>query len=142
MTEFTPLMSLVGGTLIGLSAVLLMAFNGRIAGMTGILTGLLPPVSTDWPWRAAFVIGAIAAPVLVVSLSGQPIGFESPVPSSWLAVSGLIVGVGVYFGSGCTSGHGVCGMARLSPRSIAATAVFMATTAATVFVSRHVLGGL
>ena len=142
MTEFTPLMSLVGGTLIGLSAVLLMAFNGRIAGMTGILTGLLPPVSTDWLWRAAFIVGAIAAPVLVVSLSSQTIGFDSPVPSSWLAISGLIVGVGVYFGSGCTSGHGVCGMARLSPRSIAATAVFMATTAATVFVSRHVLGGL
>ena len=142
MTEFTPLMSLVGGTLIGLSAVLLMAFNGRIAGMTGILTGLLPPVSTDWLWRAAFIVGAMAAPVLVVSLSSQTIGFDSPVPSSWLAVSGLIVGVGVYFGSGCTSGHGVCGMARLSPRSIAATAVFMATTAATVFVSRHVLGGL
>lgn len=142
MTDFTPLMSLVGGTLIGLSAVLLMAFNGRIAGMTGILTGMLPPVSTDWPWRAAFIAGAIAAPILVVSLSSQTIGFDSPVPTPWLAISGLIVGVGVYFGSGCTSGHGVCGMARLSPRSIAATAVFMATTAATVFVSRHVLGGL
>jgi uncharacterized membrane protein YedE/YeeE len=140
MTEFTPLMSLVGGTLIGLSAVLLMAFNGRIAGMTGILTGLLPPVSTDWPWRAAFIAGAIAAPMLV--LSSQTIGFDSSVAKPWLAVSGLIVGVGVYFGSGCTSGHGVCGMARLSPRSIAATGVFMATTAATVFVSRHVLGGL
>lgn len=142
MTEFTPLMSLVGGTLIGLSAVLLMAFNGRIAGMTGILTGLLPPVSTDWPWRAAFIAGAIAAPILVVLLSSQTIGFDSPVPTPWLVISGLIVGVGVYFGSGCTSGHGVCGMARLSPRSIAATAVFMATTAATVFVSRHMLGGL
>ena len=142
MTEFTPLMSLVGGTLIGLSAVLLMAFNGRIAGMTGILTGLLPPVSTDWPWRAAFIAGAIAAPILVVSLSSQTIGFDSPVPTPWLALSGLIVGVGVYFGSGCTSGHGVCGMARLSPRSIAATVVFMTTTAATVFVSRHMLGGL
>ncbi|MBE0582056.1 YeeE/YedE family protein [Devosia sp.] len=142
MTEFTPLMSLVGGTLIGLSAVLLMAFNGRIAGMTGILTGLLPPVSTDWPWRAAFIAGAIAAPMLVLSLSSQTIGFDSSVANPWLAVSGLIVGVGVYFGSGCTSGHGVCGMARLSPRSIAATAVFMATTTATVFVSRHMLGGL
>lgn len=142
MTEFTPLMSLVGGTLIGLSAVLLMAFNGRIAGMTGILTGLLPPVSTDWPWRAAFIAGAITAPILVVSLSNQTIGFDSPVPTPWLALSGLIVGVGVYYGSGCTSGHGVCGMARLSPRSIAATVVFMTTTAATVFVSRHMLGGL
>lgn len=142
MTEFTPLMSLLGGTLIGLSAVLLMAFHGRIAGMTGILTGLLPPVSSDWAWRAAFIAGAIAAPMLVLSLSGQTTGFDSPAPTPWLAISGLIVGVGVYFGSGCTSGHGVCGMARLSPRSIAATAVFMTTTAATVFVSRHILGGM
>jgi len=141
MTEFTPLMSLLGGTLIGLSAVLLMAFNGRIAGMTGILTGLLPPVSTDWPWRVAFIAGAILAPMLILAASSQPIGFESPVPTLWLAISGLVVGVGAYFGSGCTSGHGVCGMARLSPRSIAATAIFMATTTATVFVVRHVLGG-
>jgi uncharacterized membrane protein YedE/YeeE len=110
MTEFTPLMSLLGGTLIGLSAVLLMAFNGRIAGMTGILTGLLPPAASDWPWRAAFI-------------------------------GGLIAGVGVHFGSGCTSGHGVCGMARLSPRSITATIVFMVAATATVFVVRHVLGG-
>lgn len=78
----------------------------------------------------------------MVSLSSQTIGFDSPVPTPWLALSGLIVGVGVYYGSGCTSGHGVCGMARLSPRSIAATVVFMTTTAATVFVSRHMLGGL
>jgi uncharacterized membrane protein YedE/YeeE len=141
MTEFTPLMSLLGGTLIGLSAVLLMAFNGRIAGMTGILTGLLPPVSTDWPWRSAFIAGAIVAPMLILAVSGQAVGFESPVQAPWLAISGLIAGVGVYFGSGCTSGHGVCGMARLSPRSIAATAIFMATATTTVFVIRHVLGG-
>ena len=142
MTEFTPLMSLLGGTLIGLSAVLLMVFHGRIAGMTGILTGLLPPVAPDWAWRAAFVAGAIVAPMLILSLSSEAIGFDSPVATPWLAISGLIVGVGVYFGSGCTSGHGVCGMARLSPRSIAATAIFMATTTATVFIVRHVLGGL
>ena len=142
MTDFTPLMSLLGGTLIGLSAVLLMAFNGRIAGMTGILTGLLPPVAADWPWRAAFIAGAIVAPLLILAVSSEAIGFDSPVPTPWLAVSGLVVGVGVYFGSGCTSGHGVCGMARLSPRSIAATAIFMATATATVFVVRHVLGGL
>ena len=96
MTEFTPLMSLVGGTLIGLSAVLLMAFNGRIAGMTGILTGLLPPVAPDWAWRAAFVAGAIAAPTLILSLSSEAIGFDSPVATPWLAISGLIVGVGVF----------------------------------------------
>ena len=142
MTEFTPLLSLLGGTLIGLSAVLLMAFHGRIAGMTGILTGLLPPVSTDWPWRAAFIAGAIVASMLILSFSSGAIGFDSPASTPWLVISGLIVGVGVYFGSGCTSGHGVCGLARLSPRSIAATAIFMVTTAATVFVVRHVLGGL
>lgn len=142
MTDFTPLTSLLGGTLIGLSAVLLMAFNGRIAGMTGILTGLLPPVATDWPWRAAFIAGAIVAPLLILAISSQAISFDSPVTTPWLAISGLVVGAGVYFGSGCTSGHGVCGMARLSPRSIAATAIFMATATATVFVVRHVLGGL
>jgi len=141
MTDFTPLMSLLGGTLIGLSAVLLMAFNGRIAGMTGILSGLLPPVASDWPWRAAFIAGAIVAPMLILATSSHAIGFVSPVPAPWLAVSGLIAGVGVYFGSGCTSGHGVCGMARLSPRSIVATAVFMANATITVFVIRHVLGG-
>ncbi|SFZ85543.1 hypothetical protein SAMN02983003_2708 [Devosia enhydra] len=141
MTAFTPLASFVGGTMIGLAAVLLMAFHGRIAGMTGIITGLLPPVSADWGWRAAFLAGAVAAPLAVTLLTGTPIGFESPVPTPWLIVGGLIVGVGVYFGSGCTSGHGVCGIARLSPRSIAATLTFMATAIATVFVIRHVLGG-
>lgn len=141
MTEFTPVLSLSGGALIGLSAVLLMAFHGRIAGMTGILTSLLPPVSTDWAWRAAFLAGAIVAPMLILGFSDQVIAYSSPVPLPWIVVGGLIVGVGVYFGSGCTSGHGVCGIARLSPRSIAATATFMGTAIATVFVVRHVLGG-
>ncbi|MBU1304759.1 MAG: YeeE/YedE family protein [Alphaproteobacteria bacterium] len=138
MTEFTPLMSLTGGMLIGLAAVLLMAFNGRIAGMTGILTGLLPPIATDWPWRAAFIGGAILGPVLLGSV-GQ-IGFAVSVPTPWLVVGGLVVGIGAYLGSGCTSGHGVCGMARLSPRSIAATGVFMTTAVVTVFIVRHVAG--
>jgi uncharacterized protein len=141
MTEFTPLMSLLGGTLIGLSAVLLMAFHGRIAGMTGILTSLLPPVSSDWAWRAAFVAGAIVAPMLILSLTNHAIDYSSPVPTPWIVIGGLIVGVGVYFGSGCTSGHGVCGMARLSPRSIVATATFLGTAMITVFVTRHLLGG-
>ena len=140
MTEFTPLMSLSGGVLIGLSAVLLMAFHGRIAGMTGILTSLLPPTASDWTWRLAFLVGAVAAPMLITSFSGDSVGFESPVPTPWLIVSGLIVGAGAFFGSGCTSGHGVCGIARLSPRSLVATATFMATAIATVFVIRHVLG--
>jgi uncharacterized membrane protein YedE/YeeE len=141
MTEFTPALSLLGGALIGLSAVLLMAFHGRIAGMTGILSGLLPPVSSDWAWRAAFIAGAIVAPMLILGVSDHAIAYASPVPTPWVIIGGLIVGVGVYFGSGCTSGHGVCGMARLSPRSIAATATFMATSMATVFVIRHVIGG-
>lgn len=141
MTEFTPVLSLSGGALIGLSAVLLMAFHGRIAGMTGILTSLLPPVSADWAWRAAFLAGAIVAPMLILGFSDQVIAYSSPVPLPWIVVGGLIVGVGVYFGSGCTSGHGVCGIARLSPRSIAATVTFMGTATATVFVVRHVLGG-
>lgn len=141
MTEFTPVASLLGGALIGLSAVLLMAFHGRIAGMTGILSGLLPPVSPDWSWRAAFIAGAVAAPSLVIAVSGYSVGYSSPVPMSWIVFGGLLVGIGVYFGSGCTSGHGVCGIARLSPRSIAATATFLGTAMITVFVIRHVLGG-
>ena len=140
MTEFTPLPSLLGGMLIGLAAVLLMAFNGRIAGMTGMLTGLLPPLASDWAWRAAFITSAMAAPVLMVGLSGQAIAYSSPVPTPLVLLGGLIVGVGVYVGSGCTSGHGVCGVARLSPRSIAATATFLGTAMVTVFVTRHLLG--
>ncbi len=142
MTEFTPVASLFGGALIGLSAVLLMAFHGRIAGMTGILSGLLPPMSSDWAWRAAFVAGAIVAPILILGVSETAIGYQSPVPMPWVIVSGLIVGGGVYFSSGCTSGHGVCGMARLSPRSLAATATFMAAAFLTVFVIRHLIGGI
>ncbi|MBO0346218.1 YeeE/YedE family protein [Roseibium sp. CAU 1637] len=142
MTEFTPLWSFAGGALIGLAAVLLMAVHGRIAGMTGILTGVLPPVNADWPWRAAFLVGAILAPALIIATSGeQAIGFDSTVPPLWLVIGGLLVGVGVYLGSGCTSGHGVCGMSRLSLRSFAATGTFMLTTAITVFVVRHIFGG-
>jgi len=142
MTQFTPVMSLLGGALIGLSAVLLMAFHGRIAGMTGILTGLLPPLASDWPWRAAFVVGAIVAPMLILGFGDLAIAFDSPVPLPFIVIGGFIVGVGVYFGAGCTSGHGVCGMARLSPRSIAATLTFLASAMITVYIIRHVLGGL
>lgn len=141
-TDFTPIAALSGGALIGLATVALMAFHGRIAGMTGILTGLLPPVVADWGWRAAFILGAIAGPLLLTLAFGHDVTFASPTPDLWLIPGGLIVGVGVYFGSGCTSGHGVCGLARLSPRSVVATLTFMGTTAATVFVVRHLLGGL
>lgn len=134
-----PLLSILGGALIGLSAVLLMAFHGRIAGISGILAGVLPPLSTDWGWRAAFLIGAIAAPALLLMLGGPAVGFESPVPTSWVIIGGLLVGIGTYLGSGCTSGHGVCGIARLSPRSLIATATFMASAVATVYVIRHLV---
>ncbi len=141
MTDFTPWLSLLGGGLIGLSAVLLMAFHGRIAGMTGILSGIVPPFSHNPGWRIAFLAGAIAAPALIVLATGHATPFDSPVPTAWLIIGGLVVGIGAYFGSGCTSGHGVCGIARLSPRSIVATITFMAAAAATVVVIRHVAGG-
>ena len=140
ITEFTPWQSLIGGALIGLSAVLLMALHGRIAGMTAIIGGVLPPLSSDWQWRAAFLVGAIVAPLVFLAAGGE-IGFAVPPSTGMLIAGGFIVGMGVTYGSGCTSGHGVCGMARLSPRSIAATAVFMATTFVSVYVIRHVIGG-
>lgn len=142
MTEFTPISSLLGGALIGLAAVLLMAFHGRIAGITGILSGVLPPaVAPDWAWRLAFLIGMVAAPTLYWLITNSPVSIQIEAPRWLLFASGALVGIGVTYGSGCTSGHGVCGMARLSPRSVAATLTFMATTAATVFIVRHVIGG-
>src|SRR5690606_30486194 len=139
VTEFTPWQSMIGGSLIGLSAVLLMAFHGRIAGMTAIVGGVLPPFSSDWQWRAAFLAGAIVSPLIYLAFGGE-IDFTVPPSTAMLIAGGLVVGVGVTYGSGCTSGHGVCGMARISPRSIAATVVFMAATFATVYVVRHVIG--
>jgi uncharacterized protein len=140
MTDFTPLQSLFGGVLIGLSAVLLMALHGRVAGMTGILSGVIPPIATDWPWRAAFLAGAVVAPVIYLAAGGV-IPFEVPVSTGALVFGGLLVGIGVHFGNGCPSGHGICGLARFSPRSLAAVATFMLTAFVTVFVVRHVIGG-
>ena len=142
MTEFTPIQSFLGGGLIGLAAVLLMALHGRIAGMTGILGGLLPGDSDARGWRLAFLAGAILAPFLLVSVGGARIEFLSVTPPFWLIVSGLLVGIGVTYGGGCTSGHGICGNARLSPRSLVATVIFMLASFATVFVIRHLIGGL
>ncbi|KIT15803.1 YeeE/YedE family protein [Jannaschia aquimarina] len=139
-TAFTPLPSLGGGLLIGTAAVLLMALLGRIMGATGVLGGLLlPSDGSEFAWRAALVGGMVTAPVLL-ALTGNRVAVEVPVTLPMLIGGGLLVGFGAALGSGCTSGHGVCGMARLSPRSIAATLTFMATTAATVFIIRHVLG--
>lgn len=138
MTEFTPLYSALGGALIGLSAVLLMAFHGRIAGMTGILGGILPPVGKDWRWRASFLLGAILAPVLY-RLAGGTIELAVTATPAMLIGGGLLVGIGVTFGAGCPSGHGICGLARFSPRSLVAVATFMFTAFVTVFLIRHVL---
>lgn len=141
-TEFTPIASLAGGALIGTAAVLLMLIHGRIAGATGILAGVLLPTSrADWSWRAAMILGMVTAPSLILTFTGQMPAVDVPVSTIALLVGGLIVGIGVTLGSGCTSGHGVCGMARLSPRSIAATLTFMLSTFVTVYVVRHVLGG-
>lgn len=142
MTEFTPGLSLLGGALIGVAAVLLMALYGRIAGMSGMIQGLLPPVAKDWRWRAAFLAGAVLAPVVITAVSGWRPEFNSDTPALWLVIGGVITGLGVQLGSGCSSGHGVCGMARLSKRSIVATLCFMASTGVTVYVIRHVIGGL
>jgi len=142
MTEFTPFASLFGGVLIGLSAVLLMLVLGRIMGATGILTGFVNPASAaDWNWRAAMLAGMVAAPLAYFAVTGGMPTIDVPVSTPLMLLGGFIVGIGVTFGSGCTSGHGVCGMARLSGRSITATLTFMAATAVTVFVIRHVLGG-
>ena len=140
ITEFTPFSSLFGGVLIGLGAVILMAFNGRIAGMTAMLGGVLAPQKADNRWRLAFLAGAIAAPLIAVLL-GAEFSFAAPTTGAALAIGGVIVGIGVTYGSGCTSGHGVCGLARLSLRSFVATATFMVTTFATVTLIRHGFGG-
>lgn len=139
LTEFTPLMSFAGGLLIGFSALLLMLTWGRIAGMTAIIGGILPPLGADWSWKAAFLAGAILAP-LALSVGGYEVEYSVPVSTTALIIGGLIAGIGVTFGSGCTSGHGICGMARLSRRSMAATATFMAFAIGTVFLVRHVFG--
>lgn len=138
MTEFTPIASLIGGALIGLSAVLLMALEGRIAGISGIAARLLPPYGKGGVLsRLGFVIGLIAAPLLVAAATGAPVVQTVSSNLPLMLIAGLLVGFGSVYGSGCTSGHGVCGLARLSPRSLVATLVFMAVAIATVFVVRH-----
>lgn len=144
-TEFTPWMSLLGGVLIGLSAVMVMALFGRIAGIAGITNGVLGAVApvkgaaTDRGWRLAFILGLVAAPLAVVLAGGEVTQTVSEnLPG--MALAGLLVGLGTALGSGCTSGHGVCGLARLSPRSAVAVGTFMAAAGITVFLLRHVFG--
>lgn len=137
-THFTPIASAAGGALIGLAAALFILFNGRIAGISGILGGLLSWPKGDIAWRLAFLAGLVAAPLLFGVLASLPaVRIDASMPV--LIVAGLLVGLGTRYGAGCTSGHGVCGLSRLSPRSLVATAAFMAAGFATVFVVRHIL---
>jgi uncharacterized protein len=139
MADFTPISAAIGGGLIGLSAVLLMLLTGRVAGISGILGGLLNPRSGEIGWRVAFIAGLILAPLIAARL-----GYAMPspqMPASWAVIvgAGLLVGFGTRLAGGCTSGHGICGMARLSARSFAATVIFMVVAITTVAVTRHLL---
>lgn len=137
--SFTPWSSLAGGLLIGLSALLLLHANGRIAGISGILGGLLRTGQGDNPWRLAFLLGLLCAPLLWRMLAELP---PLIIKADWpvLIAAGLLVGISTRYGAGCTSGHGVCGVSRLSPRSLVATLTFMAGGFATVYLVRHLLG--
>ena len=136
---FTPWSSLVGGALIGVATAMFVLFNGRIAGISGVIGGLLRPAKGDIGWRIAFVSGLLSTPMLYILVAEVPqpqidVGYVA------LVLAGLLVGIGTRYGSGCTSGHGVCGLSRLSPRSLAATAAFMGAGFATVYVIRHLYG--
>lgn len=140
-TEFTPWASLGGGALIGLAAVLLMGLHGRILGATGILSGLMRfNDPADWALRAALVAGMAAGPLAFLLLTGAMPAIDLPVSLTEVVIGGVVVGIGVSYGGGCTSGHGVCGNARFSRRSMVATVTFMVTAFATVYITRHLLG--
>ncbi|MCC5809817.1 MAG: YeeE/YedE family protein [Ectothiorhodospiraceae bacterium] len=137
---FTPWSALAGGLLIGCAAVLFALMNGRIAGISGIVGGLLRPSPGDTGWRLAFVLGMLLAPLLWLAFSTLPeIRIDAGYPV--LIAAGLLVGISTRYGAGCTSGHGVCGLSRLSPRSLVATLAFMGTGFLTVFIVRHLIGG-
>jgi uncharacterized membrane protein YedE/YeeE len=135
---FTPWASLAGGALIGLAAALFVFANGRIAGVSGVLGGLLSPRRGDVAWRLAFVLGLVGAPLVYALVTALPVS-RIDAGTGALVAAGLLVGVGTRVGSGCTSGHGVCGLSRLSPRSLVATLLFMGAGFATVFVLRHLV---
>lgn len=137
--HFTPLTALAGGVLIGIAAAMFVLLNGRIAGISGVLGGLLRPVKGDRAWRLAFVLGLVGSPLvyLVFAALAKP---QIDAGYGALILAGLLVGIGTRYGSGCTSGHGVCGLSRLSPRSLVATAAFMGAGFVTVFVTRHLIG--
>lgn len=137
--NFTPWSSLAGGVLIGLATAMFLLLNGRIAGISGILGGLLRPIKDDVGWRVAFVAGLIFSPIAFSVAAPLP-AVQIDADAASLIIAGLLVGVGTRYGSGCTSGHGVCGLSRLSPRSMAATALFMLAGFVTVFITRHLIG--
>ena len=137
--NFTPWPALAGGAVIGLAAALLVLFNGRIAGISGIIGGLIRPKTGDINWRLAFMLGLIAAPIVWQFFTPLP-NIQIDTSYTLLAIAGLITGIGTRYGAGCTSGHGICGISRVSPRSIIATLAFMGTGFVTVYLMRHVLG--
>ena len=139
MNAFTPWSALAGGVLIGIAAAMFVLLNGRIAGISGVLGGLLAPSRGDIAWRVAFVLGIVVAPWAYAIVAAWPTPRIDAGPGA-LVVAGLLVGIGTRYGSGCTSGHGVCGLSRLSPRSLVATAAFMGAGFATVYVIRHLSG--
>lgn len=136
--NFTPWSSLAGGVLIGLATGMFLFLNGRIAGISGILGGLLRPVKGDVGWRVAFVAGLIFSPIAFSVAAPLP-AVQIDADTASLIMAGLLVGIGTRYGSGCTSGHGVCGLSRLSPRSMVATALFMLAGFVTVFITRHLI---
>ncbi len=137
--NFTPLSGLVGGVLIGLAAAMLLLLNGRLSGISGIVGGMMAPKTSDVGWRAAFIVGLLLGPFIYILVTGGALLLEMQASVPVLVVAGLLVGFGTRLGSGCTSGHGVCGIARLSKRSIVATAVFFVVAMLTVFLTRHVI---
>ena len=138
--SFTPMASLVGGVMIGVAALLLMLLHGRVMGISGILGGIVRPAARDdVPWRLLFVAGALLGPLAVIYLVGRPVEVVPVASGLVLPVAGFFVGLGTAIGSGCTSGHGICGLARLSMRSAAAVGMFMITAVVTVYIVRHVV---
>ena len=136
--SFTPLASLVGGVMIGVAALLLMLAHGRVMGISGILGGLVVPADkSDVRWRILFVLGVLAGPFAIMALTGAPVERTSVAAGFTLPIAGFLVGLGTAIGAGCTSGHGICGLARLSPRSAVAVGTFMASAIITVYVVRH-----
>lgn len=135
------LLALIGGVLIGLAAVLVMASHGKIMGVSGIISRLLPPVVADWSWRVAFVAGILVTPIVYQLLTDSTPTIDLTNNIGLLIIAGLLVGIGTVTGNGCTSGHGVCGLPRLSIRSFIATGTFMVVAMVTVYISRYIVGG-